>query len=85
MKPGDVDLDEVMRLLPRPYFRQRDIYDIAQRLGLHPSDGQTLWWVLKREKRIRRTDIAIGRGFYWERAGAVPHGRHDDHAQNSRV
>lgn len=67
MKPGDVDLDEAVRMLPAPYFQMKDIYNIGPRLGVPAHDCPTLWWVLRREKRIKKTTIPCGKGYYWQR------------------
>lgn len=70
------DVERALLLLPEPYFRNRDIYDVAIALGMKAWMGQTLWGRLKRDGLIVRTAIPIvehnKRGgyvsaFYWER------------------
>ena len=68
----DADIEQALRLLPGPLFRQRDAYAVARRLwgkGAEPR-AVHLWAELQRAGRIVRTGRPIGRcsqRFYWQR------------------
>lgn len=65
------DVERVLALLPKPMFRPRDIYDVANRIGIHDgSEANRMWRTLVESGRIVRTGTLIGRfrnRFYWER------------------
>lgn len=77
------DADRVLANLPRPLFRNRDVYEVARKLGIEAWQGQAIWHRLRYEGRIVRTKIPIGKAkgkCYWERSYcSVRIGDHNKH------
>ncbi len=71
--PWSVGLAEIMlRYMPSPLFRNGDVYDVCDDLGLDRVMGPSAWHLWKVRGLIVQTDVTIGigpkGGFYWTRS-----------------
>lgn len=77
------DRDRFLANLPTPLFRNRDAYEVADKLGIDRWQGQAIWHRLRVEGRIVRTNIPIGKSSsrrYWTRSWcSVKIGPHNSH------
>jgi len=76
------DMDRFLANMPAPVFRQRDIYDVCDRLKIQRWRASGIWRQLQVTGRIIRTSQQVGRSprwRYWERSNcSIRIGKHNE-------
>lgn len=65
------DRDAFLAQLPAPYFREADAFTVADRMQIARHLVQGIWYRLRIEGRIIRSEQAIGKSRtrrYWQRS-----------------